>query len=357
MPRKDGKDRGIFEKPPGSGKWYACWKEGGKVIKKLVGSKELAKAYYIKMKAAAQEAELFPERVRSRNRLTVAQLVEKYQPEWQTKTTAEKDDFFAVWWCKRIGQRAAALITTADIAAARAEKQKERSAATANRYTSFIKRLFNLAIRDGILSTNPASGRVLPKLKEQTSIKYVEEQSESPLLAVCYPRLQRAVIVAICTGMRASEQFGMRRDQINWGSRTITLTETKSKETRYLAMSQRVEDVLREQLSTHSSEFVWPGRHGGRPNASALSRSLQRALKKAGLPVMSWHSLRHSFGTWAVARGADLRSLQEAMGHESLLTTEIYTQVMASRVKSVMDLVAGNPKAEPETQCPSSEPE
>ena len=52
---------------------------------------------------------------------------------------------------------------------------------------------------------------------------------------------------------------------------------------------------------------------------------------------MSWHSLRHSFGTWAVARGSDLRSLQEAMGHESLTTTEIYTQVNATRLRGVME--------------------
>lgn len=206
-----------------------------------------------------------------------------------------------------------------------------------------LKRLYNLARRDRLLAANPCDGKILPKLKEQSSILYIEEEAFPALLQACdnkrYHRLRRAIIVAVGTGMRAGEQFRMKRSAVNLQKGTLALTSTKTRRTRYLAISEPVAAALREQLETHSSEWVWPGKSGRFCDATALNRSFQRALERAKLPVMSWHKLRHTFGTWSAGAGADILSVKEAMGHDSLTTTQVYTQVNASRIRNVFDLV------------------
>jgi site-specific recombinase XerD len=83
---------------------------------------------------------------------------------------------------------------------------------------------------------------------------------------------------------------------------------------------------------------LWVNKHGTRLNARSVRRSLDKYLAIAGIPVhISPHALRHSFATHMLNRGADLRSVQELLGHKSISTTQIYTHLTTARLKAVYD--------------------
>lgn len=114
MGRKNGEDRGIFEDPPGSGRWYACWADWqGKTRRKMVGSKTAARAYYLRMKDEARHDRLFPEeaQAKARARLTVSVLIERYRSEWERKASAADDARYAEYWKTWMGDKPLSEVT------------------------------------------------------------------------------------------------------------------------------------------------------------------------------------------------------------------------------------------------------
>jgi integrase/recombinase XerC len=102
-----------------------------------------------------------------------------------------------------------------------------------------------------------------------------------------------------------------------------------------------IQDYLRkrgEQFGGHQRGALFVNREGQRLSERSVRRKVDKYLQKAGIPIhISPHTLRHSFATHMLNAGADLRSVQEMLGHESLSTTQIYTHLTTTRLKEVYD--------------------
>ena len=140
-------------------------------------------------------------------------------------------------------------------------------------------------------------------------------------------------------GLRVAEAMSLTADQLPIGS-TLRVTGKRSK--------MRVVPIVpavREAIEDYARQCIYPlrgdaplfvGARGGPLNPDLVRRSVAAARRRLGLPdTLTPHALRHSFATHLLARGADLRSLQELLGHASLSSTQIYTAVDAARLLDV----------------------
>jgi integrase/recombinase XerC len=140
-------------------------------------------------------------------------------------------------------------------------------------------------------------------------------------------------------GLRVAEALSLTAATLPIGS-TLRVTGKRSK-TRVVP----VVPIVREAIEEYARQCPYPlkgetplfvGARGGRLNPDLVRRSVAAARKRLGLPdTLTPHALRHSFATHLLARGADLRSLQELLGHASLSSTQIYTAVDAARLLDV----------------------
>lgn len=173
---------------------------------------------------------------------------------------------------------------------------------------------------------NPALKLPIVKVPPHRPRPYTQEQIDRLLSSGAYTRTRAMILLAAYQGLRASEIAAVHSDDVDLASGTIKVLG-KGGRTDYLPLHP----VIRELAPTMLSGWWFPARKGreGHIKGQSVSDLLTDARNRAGITDrnLTGHSLRHSFGTELVRRGANLRAVQELMRHSSLQTTQRYTQV------------------------------
>lgn len=182
----------------------------------------------------------------------------------------------------------------------------------------------------------------LPKA-ESRSIKFLEREQIERLLAIPDNVRDKAILeVLFSTGLRVSELTKLNRDQINLERREFGVIG-KGRRPRVVFLSDSAADWLQKYLDSRedSDTALFIRTSGNKSGALRLTpRSVQRLVekyaKKARLPVkITPHGLRHSFATDLLSGGADLRAIQEMLGHKNVSTTQIYTHITNPQLKEI----------------------
>jgi len=236
-----------------------------------------------------------------------------------------------------------------------------KESATTRRKLSAMRSFFRFLVREEYVPSNPFAGVVMPKrarkLPEVFSIDEVRRLLEAPSKAAgdgegsdgFAARRDTAILeVLYSAGMRLRELTTLLDRQIDLLSGTVVV-RGKGKKERLCPLGGPATRALRAYLEERDVLWAATGK-GGRPPCVFLNRkggpltprSVERLMKKhlaaAGLnPDRSPHALRHSFATHLLDAGADLRSVQELLGHASLSTTQIYTHVSIERLREVYE--------------------
>jgi integrase/recombinase XerC len=215
-----------------------------------------------------------------------------------------------------------------------------------------VRSLFRWLAREGIVEQNPAKLVATPKLpKKLPRVPTIEEMnlvldSRMPESASFPERDLLMLELLYGCGIRNSELVGINLDDIRMANEAI-LIRGKGKKERYVPFGDSVRSALRAYLPTRLKVLMETGKstsallinqRGGRLTTRSVGRIVKKIAVAKGLsPDVHPHTLRHAFGTHMLEEGADLRSIQEMLGHERLSTTQRYTQLSMKHVLAVYD--------------------
>lgn len=211
------------------------------------------------------------------------------------------------------------------------------------RKLSALKQFFLFLYVEKVRADNPAAnveapktGKALPKYLDQAEVEALLVAAESDL------RLKLMLELLYATGLRVSELIGLRRNSIRAeGEMVFVFVKGKGSKERVVPLGAKALDALNEYLAANEGkleQWLFPSgkSHLTRQRFGQMMKEL--ALEAGIDPAkVSPHVIRHSFASHMLEHGADLRLVQELLGHEQIATTQIYTHIQGEKLKRVVE--------------------
>lgn len=231
--------------------------------------------------------------------------------------------------------------------------EKGLSKPSVARALAAVRSLYRWLAREGVVEQNPAKLVATPKLpKKLPRVPTIEEMNsvidgQMPEVAA-FPERDRLMLELLYgCGIRNSELTGVDLNHISLSAEAI-LIRGKGKKERYVPFGDSVKTALAaylperqkllQETKKHTTALLINRRDGGRLTTRSVGRIIKKIAVAKGLsPDVHPHTLRHAFGTHMLEEGADLRAIQELLGHERLATTQRYTQLSMKHVLQVYD--------------------
>jgi len=236
----------------------------------------------------------------------------------------------------------------------------QKSKSSIARKLAALRTFFQFLVREGLLELNPAklvsTPRQEKKLPNHLSVEEAVRFIESPDTQTDLGKRDRAMLeLMYATGVRVAELTTMNLGDIDFRSQLIRVTGKRRKQ-RVVPFGDPAGEALRSYLkirekflfnapvSTRDEEALFLNYQGTRITTRSVGRMVDKYIRLcAGMHNISPHALRHSFATHLLDSGADLRDIQELLGHARLSTTQVYTHVSMEKLIEVYD--KAHPKA------------
>ncbi len=228
--------------------------------------------------------------------------------------------------------------------------ERELSRGTIQRKLSAVRSFFKHLLHRGMIEAHPALGlrparsaRTLPHALEESE---VDALLAAPDVSTTAGRRDRALFECMYSaGTRAAETVGLNRADVDLRN-GIARIRGKGRKERIGALGSHAVAAMKDYLTdperprpvSAAGDAVFLNQRGGRLTTRSLGRIVDGAVLRAGLRRRATpHTLRHSFATHLLDRGADLRAVQELLGHAHLVTTQIYTHVSVERLRAIYE--------------------
>ena len=207
------------------------------------------------------------------------------------------------------------------------------SPASVQQRRSVLRTFFNWLVREGYLNDSPADrllapkrGRQLPRVLEVEEITSLIEAAP-----VSWRAARDAALIEVMygSGLRVSEAAALDIEDVDLDERLIRVREGKGGKDRVVPLGPPAVNAIRAwlRIAGLTSGALFLNAKGGRLSDRSIYERVRHVGRSAGIPDVHPHALRHSFATHLLGAGADIRSIQEMLGHASLSTTQRYTQV------------------------------
>lgn len=238
---------------------------------------------------------------------------------------------------------------------------RDYSSATMARKIATLRSFHKWLEKQNYIGSNPMLAIRTPKqskrLPKAITVEQIEQLLSAPDDQTLLGARDRAILETLySTGIRVSEVVGINRQDLDDAGEAV-LIRGKGRRERLVPLGSHALAALRHYVALHNSELASVGmeaagenplfvnKHGGRLSSRSVRRKVTKYLEQVGLdPEISPHTIRHSFATHLLDNGADLRSVQELLGHQSLSSTQVYTHVSARRSRGAYD--KAHPRAE-----------
>ncbi|MBN3040903.1 MAG: tyrosine recombinase XerC [Candidatus Omnitrophica bacterium] len=220
--------------------------------------------------------------------------------------------------------------------------ERQLNKRTLSRKISTLKSFFRFLLREGIVESNPASTLIYPRLGKQLP-KFLTEKEVKTLLELVQgqdllSKRDKAILEFLySTGARVSEMVGLNIESVDLIAGMVKV-KGKGRKERLLPLGEPAVISIKSYLDlrSDSSQALFLNKRGRRLSDRGVRLILNKYIKKSALSLsVSPHTFRHSFATHLLNRGADLRSVQELLGHSSISTTQVYTHLTVDSLKDV----------------------
>ena len=322
---------GLYKRQTSAGSpcWYIQYFFNGKRRREAIGpSKREAELVLGKRKAAIREGKFFD--VRKENDMSFSVLADRYLKEYaqdhkkprsyQRNVTSTKvlKAFF--------GETAIKTISPETVDAFVQERKGQRKApATINVEIAHLSHMFTWANQRKLTHNHPVRGR--EKLATPCKERYLSHEEIQQLLSACTGELRDMVIIALGSGMRASEVLNLDRDHLDLKRAVAVLPDTKNGDRRLVPLPPLVIEMLTHRPAPLRELF--PGW-----NLSRLEHHFPHAVQQAGLRDVTFHTLRHTFASHAVMAGVDLYTLAKILGHRTINMVQRYAHLAPAHLQA-----------------------
>jgi integrase/recombinase XerC len=223
-------------------------------------------------------------------------------------------------------------------------KEKNLSNRTVNRHLSSLRSFFRFLTRESLIKANPILSLSSPK-QEKYLPSFLTEEEVAKLIDSVIPKDERglrdrAILETFySTGIRISELANLSKEDFDFIGGIVKVMG-KGKKERIVPIGDKAISAIREYLDKRKkqTDAIFLNKNGEAITTRGIRNIVGKYIRLAGIKQgVSPHTLRHSFATHLLNRGADLRSVQELLGHANLSTTQIYTHLTTDKLKSVYD--------------------
>ncbi|HEV8713298.1 MAG TPA: site-specific integrase [Candidatus Binatia bacterium] len=313
--------------------WVIQYFAHGKRVREAIGpSKRQAELVLAKRKADIREGRYFAP---TEKPLAFSILADRYLKEHAALHKKPRSYLRNVASAKVLkaffGERLLKDITPADVHAfIMSRKEQGKSAATINAEVGHLSHMFTWANKLHLTTHHPCRG--VTRLKANQKDRYLTREEIDRLLAVCRRDLRDMVILGLGTGMRASEVLSLDREQVELKRKVAILPDTKNGDRRIVPLPEEVIAMFQRRPIPLGKWFA-----GGLGN---LTKGVRRAAKRANLPGVTFHTLRHTFASHAVMSGVDLYTVAKLLGHRTLQMTQRYAHLAPAHLHAATEQAA-----------------
>ena len=218
-------------------------------------------------------------------------------------------------------------------------KQKRYSRATMNQVVNAVRAYYERVLG------RPKDELQLPRPRRKRSLPNVCSEEEALRMLREVRNLKHRTILTLIygLGLRKGEVLRLLVRHVDLRRGTVHVVEAKGNKDRILSLQATLKGLLAEYLERHAPEhWLFEGQTGGQYSATSVQAIFTKAKERSGLPDhMTIHGLRHSYATHMVERGTPLHVVKELLGHESIMTTQIYLHTSSKRFGDLYDPLAG----------------
>ena len=208
-------------------------------------------------------------------------------------------------------------------------------------YSSSTVRMALMAVRLylKLIENEEFDNSLLKEIKREHKLPDVLSKSEVQSILENITNLKHKAIVSLIysCGLRVSECLNLKVNDIDSDRMLIKIVQSKGAKDRYIPASGKLLKLLREYWTAYKPlEFLFSGQKSPKYSAKSIQTIVKRAAKNARIKKkVTPHTLRHSFATHLLEQGADIRIIQEILGHKDIRTTQIYTHISSANIQSV----------------------
>lgn len=353
---KKVKVRGVFERPKGSDVWWIRFYDAeGKERRETVGSKGDAIALYQKRKSEARAGIKLPEKNKAKATTPTFAEIADHGLAWSKREKRDYvTDIYRVKTLKEeFGDMLADAIRPVDINAYLTDEDREWAKATQNKHLTTMNMIYREAQNSELIpkTLNPCRG-VEYRKELPSRIRYLRDHEEESILKQIkyrkYEGYADHYLIAVHTGMRRGEQFGLDWRDVDLDHKIVTLDETKNGDPRIvklnevaLACFERLWEARQKRKTEKDAVFVSSKYHVRYKDARMWFGAICEDLK---LTDVTWHILRHTFISRLVIAGVPMKAVQQFAGHKSIKQTEKYSHLAPELTDEYLERIVNRPK-------------